>query len=90
MSTEEANAIILRRLGQVMDRLDTIAPTGPPRLLTMQEAAAALGVSRDTVRRLCDRRELRYVQAGPSTAKRIPQADLQKWIDRHSVAPLRR
>jgi excisionase family DNA binding protein len=64
--------------------------TNIPRLLTIPQTAEALGVSCDTVRRLCDRRELRYVQSGPNAAKRIAVADLQKWIDRNAVEPVRR
>jgi excisionase family DNA binding protein len=88
MSTQNT-AQILRRLDKALDRLDAAAaPLTAPRLLTIQEAATALGVSRDTVRRMCDRRDIGYVQTEPGTAKRIPLGDLQAWIDRHATPPL--
>lgn len=89
MHTPDHTAEILQSLAKVLSRLDEIAPTKAPRLLTTQEAATALGVSRDTIRRMCDRREIRYVQAEAGTAKRIALADIQAWIDRHAVPPLR-
>lgn len=89
MDTSDPTSHILRRLTQVLERLDDVAPTKTPRLLTIQEAATALGVSRDTVRRLCDRREIGYVQSEPGAAKRIALADIEAWINRHAVPPLR-
>lgn len=56
-----------------------------PQLLTLPQAATALGVSRDTVHRLCKRGDLPYVQVGFKTAKRISIAALQAWIDAHTV-----
>lgn len=88
MNTHDPAHHILRCLSQVLERLDDIGPTSAPRLLTIQEAATALGVSRDTVRRMCDRREIRYVQTEPGAAKRIALADIQAWIDRYAVPPL--
>ena len=89
MSTEHAQAI-LRRLDQVLARLEEVRPVHVPRLLTIQEAADSLGVSRDTIRRMCDRRELRYIQDGPGASKRIAAQDLQAWADQRAVAPVRR
>ncbi len=60
-----------------------------PHLLTIPEVADIAHVSQDTVRRWLDRRELRYIQTGPRAAKRIALSDLQKWIDRNAVNPLR-
>ena len=85
----DTTTAILKSLSRMAERLDHIAPTAAPRLLTIQEAATALGLSRDTIRRMCDRREIRYVQTEPGAAKRIPLADVQTWIDRHAVPPLR-
>lgn len=89
MDTTDATQVILVSLSRLMDRLDQLAPASQPRLLTVQEAATALGVSRDTIRRMCDRREIRYVQTEAGAAKRIALADIQAWIDRHAVPPLR-
>lgn len=80
-------AAVLREIGALRAEVAKLRPE--PRLLTMGESATALGVSTDTVRRMCDRREIRYVQAEAGAAKRIALADLQAWIDRHAVPPLR-
>lgn len=85
MRDQEHQAHIIRRIDALLDRLDMTAPSGQPQLLTIPEAAARLGVSEGTVRRLCDRREIPYVQAGINAAKRIAITDLQAWIDRHTV-----
>lgn len=79
--------VILRRLDTLMAAVEALKPE--PRLLELEEAAERLGVSVDTVRRLCDRREIRYVQAAAGHAKRIALADVQAWIDRHAIPPLR-
>lgn len=56
-----------------------------PRLLTIQEAATALGMSKDSIRRKINRREICYVQAEPGTAVRIPVSALQAWIEKYTI-----
>lgn len=58
-----------------------------PQMITLQEVSAALRVSTDTVRRMCDRGDLPYVQAAPGSAIRVAVSDLDEWISRHRVAP---
>lgn len=87
MDTQDSTSHILRGLSRVLAKLNDITAATAPRLLTVAETAAALGVSKDTVRRMCDRREIRYVQTEAGAAKRIALADIQAWIDRHAVPP---
>lgn len=86
----EALALILRKLDQLNAKVDSLGPTTVPRFLTIAEAAEAYRVSKNTIRRACDRRELRFSQDKPGAAKRIAAKDLQTWADRRAVAPLRR
>jgi excisionase family DNA binding protein len=58
----------------------THATAGQRELLTLDDAATILSVSRDTVRRLIDRGELRIVRIGASV--RIPRADINALIER--------
>ena len=84
-------AIIMRALRRVEDVLHEMQPpSGAPRLLSIPEVAESLGVSPDTVKRLCDRRELPYVQARAGAAKRIPLDGLHRWIDEHTTRPIAR
>jgi hypothetical protein len=54
--------------------------TSPPRLgLTLDEAAAAVGVSRDTFDRH-SRDELRIVRRGRCLI--VPVAEIERWLDR--------
>ena len=56
------------------------ATAGERDLLTLGDAASILSVSRDTVRRLIDRGELRIVRIGASV--RIPRTDIHGLIER--------
>lgn len=84
----EVQAVILRKLDALVAAVQTLKPE--PRLLTIQEAANVIGASKDTVRRMCDRREIATVQVDAGRAKRIALSDLQAWIDTNTVPPLRR
>lgn len=92
MSEErETLSQILHTLNQLVEGIDRLGnQVGVPQLLTLAQVAEATGLSIDSIRRKCDRRELRYIQDGPNAAKRIALDDLKKWIDRNSVAPLRK
>ena len=90
-TTKDPHTLILRRLDQVMERLDSLSATSAtPKLLTIQEVAQIAKVSHDTVRRWLDRRELRYTQDRPKAIKRIALADLERYLARQAVEPLRR
>ena len=83
----DKGTIIVRMLDRILTRLESSTQARRPRLLTMAETADCLGVSIDTVKRMCDRRELAYVQARPNAAKRIAEDELSRWITAHSVLP---
>jgi excisionase family DNA binding protein len=53
--------------------------TGPPRLLTIREAASLLGVSEKTVRRLISSRQLQCVRI--RRLVRLQQADLIRFVE---------
>lgn len=58
-------------------------PGGSPRLgLTLDEAAATLGVSRDTFDRHI-RHELRVVRRGRCLI--VPVSELQRWLEREAA-----
>jgi excisionase family DNA binding protein len=58
-------------------------PAGSPRLgLTLDEAAATLGVSRDTFDRHI-RHELRVVRRGRCLI--VPVSELERWLDREAA-----
>jgi excisionase family DNA binding protein len=80
-------ALLLRAIERLHERMDELIPL-PARLLTFEQSAEYMAMSIDTIRRMCDRRELTYVQARPGAAKRIPLDALQRWIDEHSRRPL--
>lgn len=61
--------------------------TQPPKLLSLAQVSELLGVSVDTVRRICRRREIKYYQARKASAIRIADHDLRAYIDAHSVDP---
>jgi excisionase family DNA binding protein len=88
--TTDTQTLILRRLEQVMTRLETLTPTPTARLLTVAQVAEYAAVSEDTVRRWLDRRELRYMQDRPKAAKRVALADLERYLARQAVEPVRR
>lgn len=50
-----------------------------PQLLTIPQAAAALNVSRTTMYRLINTKEVRYVLVG--SRRRVPQAEIERLID---------
>ncbi|HIB67049.1 MAG TPA: DNA-binding protein [Phycisphaerales bacterium] len=79
--------IILRAIGRLEQRLNEIEPR-PARLLTIEQAANYLAMSTDTIRRMCARRQLTYVQTQPGAAMRIPLEALDRWIDSNSTRPL--
>lgn len=85
--SNEATSLILRQLEDLNTKVQSLSTL--PRLLTIPEAAQCLGVSEQTVRRHLDRREIRFVQEGPRSAKRIRSADLERWIDRNTVREVR-
>lgn len=58
----------------------TPAPAAPALLLTVNEAAQALRLSRSQVYNLVNRGELQTVKIGSS--RRVPMAALQAYIDR--------
>lgn len=76
-------AMILRKIDSLEKRLDELLPR-PSRLLTIEQAADYMAMSTDTIRRMCARRELTYVQSRPGAAMRIPLNALNKWIEDHS------
>lgn len=53
-----------------------------PLLLRIDEAARLLGLGRSTVYEMLYKAELPYVKYG--SARRIPYAALQAWIDAHT------
>ena len=61
-------------------------------LLSTREAAAALGVSRDTVLRLIHGGALAAVDVsvGGRVRVRVRPADLERFIDQHAYAPTAR
>jgi excisionase family DNA binding protein len=61
--------------------MDTVIRTDLPRFLTPVEAAAALRVSVDTIRRLCRTGDLQSIHiAGPGTSIRIPAAAIDELL----------
>lgn len=76
--------LILRKLDQLQAQIDDLKPTAKQRL-SLREAALRTGCSTDTIRRACQRRELRYSQNGQGAAIRIAVQDLEAWLDRQSV-----
>ena len=62
--------------------------TTTPRVLTPVEAAAALRVSVDTIRRLCRTGDLPSIHiAGPGTSIRIPAAAIDDLLGQHTANP---
>jgi excisionase family DNA binding protein len=62
-------------------------PSGPPgggRLLTILEAAAALGISRSSIYRLFGAGELRWVRV--CGRRRVTTAEINRFIDAHTEA----
>ena len=64
-------------------RWERSGPAGSPRLgLSLDEAAATLGVSRDTFDRHI-RHELRVVRRGRCLI--VPVSELERWLDREAA-----
>lgn len=66
-------------------------PKSHPQLLTIPEAAKALGCSENHIYRLVGRGELRTVDVGNGRRpkSRIRTDDLADFIDRHTASPMR-
>jgi excisionase family DNA binding protein len=78
-------------LDRIMRKLDRLEEgRAVPRYASIATLAEAYEVSDDTIRRACDRRELRYTQVTAGGAKRIAIADFAKWLERHTVQALAR
>lgn len=82
-NAEDLLAAILRRLDQMEKG------RGIPESASLATLAERSGLSVDTLRREIDRRRLRYFQIGERGAIRVRIADFEKWLDRHTVEPLR-
>lgn len=54
-----------------------------PEMMTAEQAAAYLGLSAGSVKRRMDRKSIPYVKIG--RLRRLRKADLDLWLDRHSV-----
>ena len=65
------------------ERNDGARPSGPPRLLTLQQAAEELGLKVWTLRRAMWDGELATVRIGRSI--RIDRQDLEAWLARQKV-----
>ena len=65
--------------------MTTLAPKAPaaPLLLTITDASAVIGCSRDLLRRLLDDGELRFVRLG--AVRRVPQVEIESWLERATV-----
>ena len=91
MSNPDMLAIVLTKLDRIERRLETLVP--PPatsRKLTVRQAAEAANKSQDCIRRAIYGRELRFHQARTGAAIRIDSRDLDAWMKRHAVEPVRR
>ncbi|MCS6319923.1 MAG: helix-turn-helix domain-containing protein [Nitrospira sp.] len=58
----------------------------PKRLLTVEEAAVYLGLSKLTVYDWISQRKIQHVKVGRLV--KFDQQTLDKWIDQHTVKPL--
>lgn len=63
-----------------------IAPTESPRLLTVEEVALRLRVSKTTVYRLIERRRIPFFKY--PGAVRIAEADVRAYLRAHRVEPV--
>lgn len=59
------------------------------RHLTLKDAAAYAARSVDTLKRACQRRELKYTQDGPCGLITVAVSDLDAWLEKHSVREVR-
>lgn len=84
MSNVDGLAAILRRLDQLHDRLDDIAPRVTPDHYTKSQVAELLNVSVDTVTRWCDRGDLPTFRQGQVV--RIPRPGFEKFRRRRTRA----
>ena len=82
--SSEVLTLLLRRFDKLEAKLDALTPDAAPQFLSIKRAAKVYECSADTIRRACDRRELRFVQDGPKAAIRIDVKDLQAWADRRA------
>ena len=55
--------------------------------LTVAEAAAYSGVSRDTIYTACERRELRHARVNGRRAIRVKPVWIDEWLERHASTP---
>ena len=90
MLDNDALEIIVRRLDAIDRKIDSLTRNPIPEYLSVKEAAARLGVSTDSIHRLCQRREIRFVQTRPNATKRISSQDLADWAERNTTSPLRK
>ena len=60
-----------------------MTPTSPPRLLSVPDAAAYLGVAEGTLRNWLSCRKLSYVKIGRLT--RVPQKVLDAYVAAHTI-----
>jgi excisionase family DNA binding protein len=64
--------------------------TNPTPLMTVPEAAARLRVSRATAYRLISRGELPALRLGNGSGPiRVPQSELEAWLDSVQISPAR-
>jgi excisionase family DNA binding protein len=55
--------------------------------LNVTEAAAYVGVSRDTIYTACERREIYHVRLGGRRAIRLKAEWIDAWLERHARRP---
>lgn len=73
----DIQAAILRRLEELHDLINDIAPRVAPEAFSLEQVAQMLNVSKDTVRRWTDRGELPTFKHG--SVIRVSRTDLDKF-----------
>ncbi len=68
--------------------LRTMRSTTTNRLLTLEETAAYLGVSKLTMYEWVNKRKIEYIKVGRLVKFR--ERTIEQWIEKHTVKPLNR
>jgi excisionase family DNA binding protein len=64
-----------------MRRRSSLTPAQLSRWLTSGQFASALGVSDQTVKRMCDRHEIAHITISSRGDRRIPSSELDRLLD---------